>query len=91
MSLLHKGRIGGEENQQKSNRKETLWSSFGDVLVENLNNNIDETVGKDIVLCERCGDRVEKTNNKKRVCKECARKENIRKTIERRKNRKCLK
>lgn len=49
------------------------------------------TIGKDIVLCERCGERVEKVNNKKKMCKECARKENIRKTIERRKFKKCLK
>lgn len=30
------------------------------------------TIGKDIVLCERCGERVEKTNGKKKVCSECA-------------------
>lgn len=74
-----------------TNKKLTLWSSFGDVLVNNLNNSIEERIGDEVVLCEKCGERVDKTNNKTTFCKECARKENIRKTIERRNAKKCLK
>lgn len=58
-----------------SNKKLLLWSSFGDVIVENLNNNIDETVGKDIVLCERCGERVyytSKHDGSTKYCDECS-------------------
>ena len=56
-------------------KKLLLWSSFGDVLVENLNNNIDETIGKDIVLCERCGERVEITTGNKTYCSDECRNE----------------
>lgn len=55
-----------------TSKKLTLWSSFGDVIVNNLNNSIEEKVGSDVVLCERCGERVEKTNGKKRQCQSCS-------------------
>lgn len=72
--------------KKKTNKKLSLWSAFGDVLVENLKNNIDETVGKDVVLCERCGERVEKTNGRKRLCFECSQEIRRLKRIEYNKN-----
>lgn len=51
--------------------KETLWQSFGDILVKNLNNNIDKSFEKGYILCERCGVRIKKKNNKMKYCKTC--------------------
>jgi len=48
--------------------KTTLWSSFGDVIVENLKFNI----VMDQTYCEVCGDLIEKTSNNKKYCIECA-------------------
>lgn len=53
-------------------KKDTLWYSFGDVIVENLKKNIDEIVGKDVVLCEVCGERVEYSNSFDRSRKYCS-------------------
>jgi hypothetical protein len=52
--------------QKKSSRKETLWKSFGDILYENLNINIENTK-----QCECCGKRVDNYNTKK-YCDKCA-------------------
>lgn len=43
-----------------------------DILVENLNNSIEEKVGNDVVLCERCGERVEYSNDFDRSRKYCS-------------------
>jgi arsenate reductase-like glutaredoxin family protein len=49
--------------------KTTLWSSFGDIIIENLKFNI----VMDQTYCERCGDLIEYTSNSKKYCDECAR------------------
>lgn len=59
---------------KKSGRKETLWNAFGDVLVENLSINIEDKVGSNVVLCERCGERVEysgKHDGSTKYCNYC--------------------
>ena len=56
---------------KKSSRKETLWNAFGDVIVNNLNNSIEEKVGSDVVLCERCGERVEYSSKHDGATKYC--------------------
>lgn len=54
----------GEKN---SKRKSTLWNTFGDVLIENLQLNLQNTK-----QCECCGKRIEVKNNKVKYCDECA-------------------
>lgn len=74
--------------QKQSSYKTTLWSSFGDIIIKNLKNNI--TTGQ--IYCESCGDLIEQTNNKIKNCKYCAIEINKIKTRERMsKIRKCLK
>lgn len=77
--------------QKKSSYKTTLWSSFGDVIVDNLKKNIDMGLDDGYILCEKCGKRIEVTINVKKYCSPCAKKINIQKTIENRKRKKCLK
>ena len=69
-------------NFKNSNYKATLWSSFGDVLVKNLENNVEENT----VLCEVCGERVLKINNRVKYCNTCKVETNRNKTRERMKN-----
>ena len=53
---------------KKSSNKELLWSSFGDVIVENLKKNVK---GK---ICPICGKRFEPNNNRQLTCsEECSR------------------
>jgi len=52
---------------KKSNYKTTLWECFGDVLVENLKNNIKNKT----IYCECCGDIIEQTGNRKKYCDDC--------------------
>ena len=53
---------------KKNSNKELLWSSFGDVIVENLKKNVK---GK---ICPICGKRFEPNNNRQLTCsEECSR------------------
>lgn len=54
--------------QKNSSYKTTLWECFGDIIVENLKNNVKDGY----ILCEKCGDRVKVTNNKIKYCEKCA-------------------
>lgn len=56
---------------KKSNYKITLWSSFGDVIVDNLKNNIKNSLDDGFILCEICGKRVENTSNNRKYCNDC--------------------
>lgn len=55
--------------QKKSNYKIALWSSFGDVIYENINNNVVESpnFGK----CKECGILIRLKNNKQIYCENC--------------------
>ncbi|MGG3920384.1 hypothetical protein ABEV41_00290 [Geobacillus thermodenitrificans] len=46
--------------------KETLWKTFGDVIVENIKHNLDGTK-----QCEMCGKRIETTSNRQKYCDKC--------------------
>lgn len=48
--------------------KTTLWNSFGDILVNNIQNNVTERY----TYCEKCGELIEQINNKIKFCKKCA-------------------
>jgi len=50
-----------------SDNKRTLWDVFGNIIVENIKNNIDLNT----VMCERCGERIDITNNKVKYCDKC--------------------
>lgn len=58
-------------NDKESKRKRTLWDVFGDVIVENIKSNIEDNS----ILCDICGSRFIKNNNKQRYCSdECLKK-----------------
>ena len=56
-----------------TNYKTTLWECFGDIIVENLKNNITQPLDDGWIQCEVCGKRISYYNNKK-YCDECAKK-----------------
>lgn len=53
--------------EKDSSFKTTLWECFGDIIVNNLKNNIKENY----VQCEGCGKRIKANNNKIKHCKSC--------------------
>ena len=64
-------------NHKKSNYKTTLWECFGDVVIENLKNNVEKKIGDDTILCEICGERIEVEGKaySKKYCNECFQKQ----------------
>lgn len=52
----------------KRSKKSLYWSCFGDIVLENLKNNIDLSTR----CCKKCGRRFTYTNNRHRYCDECA-------------------
>ncbi|WP_223869690.1 RNA dependent RNA polymerase [Paenibacillus sabuli] len=57
---------------QNSSFKTTLWSSFGDVLVRNLQRNVKQKLTEGYMACIVCGKRTPHTSNNKRHCTACA-------------------
>ena len=57
-------------NRKKSNYKLTLWECFGDVMIENLKENITQPLGDEWIQCEVCGERIKYYNNRK-YCDKC--------------------
>ncbi|PYY28340.1 RNA dependent RNA polymerase [Paenibacillus illinoisensis] len=59
-------------NETNTGYKTTLWSSFGDIIVENLKQNLKSR----IKICERCDTVIEnnrnRSNNSKKYCEGCA-------------------
>jgi hypothetical protein len=55
---------------KQSSHKTTLWSSFGDVILENLKINMKNELG-DKIQCEVCGDRIEQNTNRQKYCAKC--------------------
>ncbi len=56
---------------KKSNFKTTLWSSFGDVIVENIKKNINLKIAEGYIQCTECNKLIKPTNNRQMYCKEC--------------------
>ena len=54
---------------KKVKNKITLWECFGDIIIDNIKANIKEKY----IYCEQCEVLVEKTSNKTKYCKKCAR------------------
>ena len=68
---------------KKNNRKGFLFDVFGEEIYNNLKHSITKPLGE-YVMCNVCGKRVVKTNNRAKYCDECAKKINISKTIKNR-------
>lgn len=56
---------------KNSSYKTSLWSCFGEIIVENLNENIAKHLSNTI-QCEVCNTRIEKKNNKTKYCMNCS-------------------
>lgn len=52
--------------ENNSSRKQTLWHSFGDILLINLRKNLSNSM-----TCENCGKRIIAMSNRKKYCDEC--------------------
>lgn len=68
---------------KKNNRKGFLFDVFGEEIYNNLKHSITKPLGE-YIMCDNCGKRVVKTNNRAKYCDECAKKINISKTIKNR-------
>lgn len=76
---------------EKVSKKTLLINLFGEEILKNLETNLKDT---NFSFCECCGERFEKKtpNSNQIYCPTCAKKINIQKTIENRKNKlECLK
>lgn len=60
-----------------SNYKTTLWSSFGDIILSNLKNNIELVYGNETILCEECTKRIKLTSHNKKYCDDCFREKQL--------------
>lgn len=58
----------------RNSKKGTLFDIFGDIIYENLKKNIKMPLDKGYIMCECCGKRVKKTNNRVIYCEKCAKK-----------------
>lgn len=58
-------------NYKKSNFKATLWSCFGDVIVDNIKTNIKEKLSEGYICCSECNKLIKPTNNRQKYCKNC--------------------
>lgn len=56
---------------KKTPHKNTLWSSFGDYIYDNLKRNIGKSKLKNTVSCDKCGKRVKAESNKTKYCNKC--------------------
>lgn len=77
-------------NGTNTGYKTTLWSAFGDIIVENLRSNLSHR----IKLCEKCGTVFsnirDKSTNSKKYCDPCSievRKEKVRENVKNLRNR----
>ncbi|MEK4008347.1 hypothetical protein [Paenibacillus sp. FSL H3-0333] len=68
--------------EKNSKYKVTLWSSFGDVIINNLKRNISENTKQ----CECCGKRIEISGMNMKYCSSCSVMKNREKTKERVRN-----
>jgi hypothetical protein len=79
--------------KHKNQKKTLLWDVFGQDIINNINSNLRYSLeDKDVKMCECCGNRFKLKSNKQIYCDKCAKKINIIKTTENRKNKmNCLK
>lgn len=63
----------------RNSKKGFLFDLFGDIIYQNLKNNIKKPLGE-YIMCEICGERELNTNGRTLYCKKCAKEINIIKT-----------
>ena len=68
-----------------NHKKSFLFNCFGDIIIENLKQNIKEPLENGYILCSVCGERTKKTSNSKKMCDKCAEKKIKDKDITRKK------
>jgi hypothetical protein len=56
---------------KKSNYKTTLWSSFGDVIIDNIKMNIKRKLAEGYIQCESCHKLIKAKNNRHKYCSIC--------------------
>ena len=56
---------------KKSNYKTTLWSSFGDVIIDNIQDNIKRKLSEGYIQCEYCHKLLKPKNNRQKYCSVC--------------------
>ncbi|NFQ02751.1 hypothetical protein FDF18_06395 [Clostridium sporogenes] len=56
---------------KKDNKKVTLWECFGDIILENLINNLTKNFKNEAMECENCGDYIKQKSNKTKYCDRC--------------------
>jgi hypothetical protein len=57
--------------ERKSKFKTTFWSSFGDIVVSNIQNNLKRLGLEKSIVCDTCGKRIKKTSNRTKYCNDC--------------------
>jgi len=56
---------------KKSNHKTTLWSCFGDIIIDNLSQNLKMKFDDGYIQCEECGRRIVLSSNNQKYCTKC--------------------
>lgn len=58
-----------------------MWNVFGDVIINNLKNNIKKPIDNNYILCDECGKRVKRESNNQKRCTSCSKKRNVKKIL----------
>ena len=61
-------------SKNKNSKKDFLFNIFGDIILNNLKCNIKKPLGNEYIMCECCGERVERKANSQQYCNKCAKK-----------------
>jgi arsenate reductase-like glutaredoxin family protein len=57
---------------KQNNKKITLWECFGDIMLNNLKNNLTKAFRKETMECSECGVLIERKSNVTKYCEDCA-------------------
>lgn len=58
-------------NVKKDDKKVTLWESFGDIVVENIKENLTKNFKHPAIECQECGCLIEKKSGRTKYCNKC--------------------
>lgn len=58
--------------ENKNCKKGILFDLFGDIIFNNLKNNIKEPLDNGYIMCDKCGERVKLNGNNSRFCGKCS-------------------
>lgn len=74
---------------KKSSYKTTLWSCFGDVIVDNIKMNIERKLAEGYIQCDSCHKLIKAKNNRQKYCSACWKEIDRMKAKERMRNIRC--